>query len=490
MKGAAVEQFLSATGEIGFVEKVVSSLVYAQGLPGARQNEVVVFDSGDIGRVVALSESQVELLSFSRDPVRVGSRVARTNTFLELPLGDELLGATIDPLGHSVDPARPLPPMKESRPLDIVPSGIETRFRIARPARTGVVLVDRMIPIGKGQRELVIGDQKTGKSHFLQSSILTQVQEGGIGVYAVIGKGKIDTKKVEAVFHDIGIQNRVVLIVSHADDPASLIYLTPYAAMTVAEYFRDKGNDVLVVLDDLSMHAKIHRELSLLGHRFPGRNSYPGDMFYTHSRLLERAGNFATPHGEHAITCFPVVEAPQGDITGYIQTNLMSMTDGHIFFDHVLFSQGRRPAVDPFISVTRVGRQTQTPLEHEIARELISFLKNAERLHGFVSFGAELGEHIKRTLEKESEVFQFLDQTDYDSIPSAVQIFLFGVVWSDLWQGHTRKDIRQMIKTVIETYEKKPDIRRQIDTVVASSDSIKALGIFVRDFAPKYLGMK
>ena len=485
-----IEQFLSATGEIGFVEKVVSSLVYARGLPGARQNEVVVFDSGEIGRIVALHESQVELLSFSRDAVRVGSRVARTDTFLELPLGDEILGATIDPLGYSIDPTRPLPPMKESRPLDIVPSGIETRLRITRPARTGVTLVDRMIPIGKGQRELVVGDQKTGKSHFLLSSLLTHVREGGVGVYAVIGKGKIDTKKIEESFRALDVQNRIVLVVSHIDDPASIIYLTPYAAMTVAEYFRDMGNDVLVVLDDLSMHAKIHRELSLLGRRFPGRNSYPGDMFYTHSRLLERAGNFVTPKGERAITCFPVAEAPQGDITGYIQTNLMSMTDGHLFFDHVLFSQGRRPAVDPFLSVTRVGRQTQSPLEHEIARELVAFLKNAERLHGFVSFGAELGEHIKRTLEKESEILQYLDQTEYDSIPGALQVFLFGIVWNDLWQGHARQDIRQMIKILIDSYDAKPDIRRQIDNIVASSDSVKALGIFVRDFAPKYLGMK
>ena len=489
MKGG-VDYFLSSTGEIGFVEKVISSLVYAQGLPGARLDEVVIFDTGEAGRVISLHESYVELLSFSKSAVRVGSRVARTDTFLELPLGDELLGATIDPLGRSIDPARPLPPMKETRPLDTTPSGIETRLRIARPARTGVTLVDRMIPIGKGQRELVLGDQKTGKSHFLLSAISTQIEEGGIGVYALIGKGKIDTKKVEEAFRERGITDRAVIVASHADDPASLIYLTPYAAMTVAEYFRDMGYDVLIVLDDLSTHAKMHRELSLLGKRFPGRNSYPGDMFFTHARLLERAGNFATAKGERAITCIPVIEAPQGDITGYIQTNLMSMTDGHLFFDHVLFSEGRRPAIDPFLSVTRVGRQTQSPLEHEIARELVSFLKNAERLHGFVSFGAELGEHIKRTLEKEVEIFHVLDQTEYNSIPASMQIFLFGVVWNDLFQGKSRQDIRQSIRNLIMQYGEKPDVKRQIDTIVESSESIKALSVLVRNFAPKYLGVK
>ena len=489
MKGD-IEDFLSTTGEIGFIEKVVSSLVYAQGLPGARQNEIVMFDTGEVGRVVSLQESYVELLSFSKSPVRVGSRVARTDTFLEIPLGDDLLGAIIDPLGRYIDPARPLPPMKEFRPLDTLPSGIDTRMRITRPFVTGATMVDRMVPIGKGQRELILGDQKTGKTHFLISSIATQVREGAIGVYAVIGKGKLDTKKIEESLRERGVADRVVLVVSHADDPTGLIYLTPYAAMTVAEYFRDRGHDVLLVLDDLSAHAKVHREIALLGKRFPGRNSYPGDMFYTHSRLLERAGNFTTGKGERSITCFPVVEAPQGDITGYIQTNLMSMTDGHLFFDHTLFSQGRRPAIDPFISVTRVGRQTQTPLEHEIARELISFLKNAERLHGFVSFGAELGEHIKRTLQKEAEILFFLDQTEHDSMPPAVQIFLFGVAWTDLWQGKARQEMRTMVTTFLEQYETKPDIKRQVDNVVSSSDSIKALGILVRNFAPKYLGMK
>lgn len=485
-----VDHYLTQTGEIGFVERVTSSLVYAQGLPGARQDEVVIFDTGEFGRVISLHESQVEVMSFSKTPVRVGSRVARTDSFLELPLGKELLGATVDPLGRAIDPTRPLPPMKESRPLDLLPSGIDTRLRITHPCLTGVTLVDRMIPIGKGQRELVVGDQKTGKSYFLLSSVFTQVKAGAVGVYAIVGKGKIDMKKVEETLREWKVLDRIVLVVSSADDPASLIYLTPYAAMTVAEYFRDKGNDVILILDDLTTHAKIYRELSLLGKRFPGRNSYPGDMFYTHARLLERAGNFSTSLGERSITCFAVAEAPQGDITGYIQTNLMSMTDGHIFFDHVLFSQGRRPAVDPFLSVTRVGRQTQTPLEHEIARELISFLKNAERLHGFVSFGAELGEHIKRTLEKESEIVAFLDQTEATSFPSSVQIVLFGIVWNDLWQGKKRQDIRRMGMALLDEYEKKPDMKRQIDTIVASSDSIRALSALILNFAPKYLGFK
>src|SRR3989344_697170 len=217
MKGD-IEHFLSTTGEIGFIEKVVSSLVYAQGLPGARQNEIVIFDTGEIGRVVSLQESYVELLSFSKSSVRVGSRVARTDTFLEIPLGDDLLGAIIDPLGRSIDPARPLPPMKEFRPLDTLPSGIDTRMRITRPFITGATMVDRMVPIGKGQRELILGDQKTGKTHFLISSIATQVREGAIGVYAVIGKGKLDTKKIEESLRERRVADRVVLVVTHADD--------------------------------------------------------------------------------------------------------------------------------------------------------------------------------------------------------------------------------------------------------------------------------
>lgn len=477
------QHHLQENGEIGFVERVVSSLVYANGLPGARPQEMVVFESGETGRVTGLGETAVELVSFSRRPVVVGTRVARTGRLLEVPVGEELLGSVINPLGESLNPASPIPPLKERRVIDTMPLGIQERSRIKKQCVTGVSLVDRLLPLGLGQRELVLGDQKTGKTRFLLRSLLSQVKEGAVGVYAVIGKGQLAVRQVEQAIRGFGITKQVVIVAASADEPASMIGIAPYTAMTIAEFFRDQGRQVLVVFDDLTLHAKMYRELALLGRKFPGRNSYPGDIFYVHARLLERAGNFITPRGEAAITCLPVIETPLGDVTGYIATNLMSMTDGHLFFDHILFAEGRRPAIDPFLSVTRVGRQTQTPLEREISSELLTFLKTAERLHSFASFGAELGEHIKEALAKEQRIRQFFDQTAYEMVPRGVQLLLFGLVWGDLWRQKTKDEVRREIyRIVIAARDEKDEFRKKVDSLVEGCGSIKELVERVKDF--------
>lgn len=475
--------YLVATGEVGFVDRVISSLVYVQGLPGIRPDELVVFESGEVGRAVALTEDTVELLNLSRSQINVGSRVARTGSFLQIPAGDALLGSVIDPLGHSLNPAKPLPPMKDARPVDVMPQGIYARSRIKRACDTGITLIDLMIPLGKGQRELIIGDQKTGKTRVLMRTMLTQVREGSIGIYAAIGKGKLAIKQVEEELAHMGIADETVIVASSATDGPGMIFLTPYTAMTIAEYFRDQGRDVIIVLDDMSVHAKVYREISLLGRRFPGRNSYPGDIFYLHSKLLERAGNFIHKEkGETSITCLPVVEAPQGDMTGYIQTNIMSMTDGHLFFDHRLFAEGRRPAVDVFLSVTRVGRQTQSSLKQQITHELNAFLRHMERIHTFKSFGAEMNEQTKRAFEKEDRIVQFFDQTAFDTIPSSAQIILFALVWSEMWREKSKSDIRFLIQKIVFISEAKPEIRKRIDDFVAGSDSLESLLMRIKEF--------
>ena len=475
--------YLEQTGEVGFVDRVISSLVYVQGLPGIKPEELVIFESGEVGRATAISEDAVEILNLSRGQIKVGIRVARTNSFLQIPVGDVLLGSVIDPLGHSFYPAKPVPPLKDSRTVDVMPIGIHARARIKRTCDTGISLIDLMIPLGKGQRELIIGEQKTGKTRVLMRTLLTQVREGSIGIYAAIGKSKMATKQAEEQLGHMGILEQTVIVASSADDGAGMIFLTPYTAMTIAEYFRDQGRDVVIVIDDLSVHAKVYREISLLGRRFPGRNSYPGDIFYFHSKLLERAGNFIHKEkGETSITCLPVVEAPQGDMTGYIQTNIMSMTDGHLFFDHRLFAEGRRPAIDPFVSVTRVGRQTQSHLKQQIARELTSFLRNVEKMHTFKSFGAEMSEQIKRALEKEDRIIQFFDQTAYDTIPSSIQIVLFALIWSDIWREKSKSDIRFMIQKIIFMSETKPEIRKRADDFVAGSEGLDALLVRIKDF--------
>ncbi len=465
------------------MERVISSLVYIQGLPGIKPEELVVFESGEIAQTTGISEESVELLNFSSTQVKVGTRVARMESFFQIPVGDVLLGSSINALGQSLNPAKPMPVMKESRVVDSMPMGISTRSRIKRSCHTGISLIDLMIPLGKGQRQLIMGDQKTGKTRVLLRTLLTQVREGSIGIYAAIGKSQLAIKQIEEQLGYMGIADRMVIVSSNASDGSGMIFLTPYTAMTIAEYFRDQGHDVIIALDDLSVHAKVYREISLLGRRFPGRNSYPGDIFYLHSKLLERAGNFIHKEkGEASITCLPVVEAPQGDITGYIQTNIMSMTDGHLFFDHRLFSDGHRPAIDPFISVTRVGRQTQSRLKQQIAQELTSFLRNMQKIHAFKSFGAEMSDQIKRALAKEERLIQFFDQTAYDTIPSGIQIILFALTWSDVWQEKPKNDIRFLIQKIIFMADTKPEIRKRSDDFIAGLDSLDGLLTRIKDF--------
>jgi len=468
-------KYLDEIGEIGFVEKSISSLVYASGLPGAGPEEVVVFESGELGQVTALSESSVEILSFSPNPIRVGSRIARTNNLLKVPVGEELLGHIINPLGSSINPQKPFFPLAEQRMVEVVPAGIKSRSVIKRQCETGISMIDLLLPIGMGQRELVMGDQKTGKSRVLMRTLLSQIKHGSVGIYAAVGKSQLAIKQIEETLAQFKILEKTIMVVSRADDAAGMIFLTPYTAMTIAEYFRDLGRDVLIVLDDLTVHAKTAREIALLGKRFPGRSSYPGDIFYTHARLLERAGNFIAGGREAAITCLPVVETVQGDMTGYIQTNIMSMTDGHLFFDHKLFAEGRRPAVDPFISVTRVGRQTQSVLQREISRELITFLRNAEKMHNFASFGAELGEHIKKTFEKEDRIMTFFDQTVYDRVPLKLQVFLFGLVWGEALADKTHLDVQKEIQKFVLLYESDSKTRERVDKFVDGSPSFESL---------------
>ena len=267
----------------------------------------------------------------------------------------------------------------------------------------------------------------------------------------------------------------VIIVATTSYAPQGLVHLTPYSAMTVAEYFRDKGIDTLLVMDDLSTHAKFYREISLLGRRFPGRSSYPADIFHTHSRLMERAGNFIVGEKEVSITVLPIVETNQGDLSGYIQTNLMSMTDGHLYFDASLFSQGRRPAINPFLSVTRVGQQTQSPLRRSIARELRSFLTLYQRTRRFVHFGEEISESIKTILATGENITSFFHQPPSAVTSENVQIFLFAMLWSNFWKDQKIEVIKKDMDKWTLMYEENKAFRDNIDNMIASSSHLNDL---------------
>ncbi|MBI2414270.1 F0F1 ATP synthase subunit alpha [candidate division WWE3 bacterium] len=447
-------EYLEKTGEIGSVTMLAYPLVYVDGLPSAFPQEVVMFETGEIGQVVSSSPSYVEVLVFSSEAVRTGTKVTRTGRSLEIPVGDALLGKLVDPLGKSLHKLKPIGLIKDFRQVEIAPPGIEVRAKITETLETGVTIVDMMVPLGKGQRELVIGDRKTGKTNFLLQTVLNQAKKGTICVYAAIGKKKTDIKHVEAFFEKNNLTDKTLIVASSSTDSAGIIYMTPYSAMTIAEYFRDQGKEVLIILDDLSTHAKFYREISLLGKNFPGRSSYPGDIFYTHSRLIERAGNFKTANGTVAITCLPVAETVEGDISGYISTNLMSMTDGHIYFDRDLFAQGRRPAINIFASVTRVGRQTQTTTRSGIFRELNSFLSLHEKTQSFIHFGAELSEGVKTTLTMGERVLDFFNQSPDRILTIELQIMLFCLIWIGTWNKYGKEQVRVELEKIISTYKR------------------------------------
>ncbi len=464
------QALLSSVGEVGYVEIANGPMVYASGLPGAKPREVVMLETGDLGEVISMSSDHVEILMLSKTSIVMGTRIARTGQILEIPVGEHLLGASVNPLGVSIYEDKPLRPSDEYRIIDITVTDVSAREKITEPLETGVAIVDMMIPLGMGQRELVIGDRKTGKTEFIQQVMLTQASKGNICIYAGIGKLKVDIKKVEEFIYSNGIQSKCVVIASCNSDALGLIYITPYAAMTLAEYFRDLGHNVILILDDLSTHAKFYREIALTSKRLPGRSSYPGDIFYTHSRLLERAGYFKTPNGPKSITCFPVAETTEGDISGYIQTNLMSITDGHIFFDKELFGQGRRPSINTFLSVTRVGRQTQSQLRWGVNRELTSFLTLLEKTQSFVHFGAEINAGIRATLDMGEKVFSFFDQPQGKVLPIEVQILLFSLIWVGSIKSESNEKLKFIIRKSLQLYEKNQEFRDYVTQLYKSTN--------------------
>lgn len=456
--------YLSNIGEIGYVNESFHSLVYVNGLPNVHPKELVIFETGDTGQVLSLSRDVVQVLLLSTSEVRVGIKVARTNQYSQIPVSTDLLGKTIDSLGNILSKTGPLKKITYQN-IDKTPPLIKERKGIEKQFETGVSLIDIVLPLGKGQRELIIGDRKTGKTQFLFQTILTQAKKGTICVYAVIGQRHVDCFKLTEFLEEKKIREKTVIVASTSSDPAGLIFLTPYAAMTVSEYFRDLGMDVLLILDDLTTHARTYREISLLGRRFPGRGSYPGDIFYMHAKLIERAGNFT----KGSITCLPVAESILGDLSGYIQTNLMSMTDGHIFFDIELYNQGKRPAINPFLSVTRVGHQTQEPLTRDMAGTVSSFLVLYERMKQFMHFGAEVGETARGILAQGGILDIIFNQGTEDTVPLEIGVIIIGFLWAGKFNEIDQKEIKQKLLEMIHLYGSSREYKKKVDISITSS---------------------
>ncbi len=457
------DYYLEKVGEIGFVEETLHSLAYVSGIPEAHPEEIVIFENSDLGQVFSISSEKVEVILLTGSNVRVGAKVVRTGEFLSFGVGEKLLGRMINPLGVALDGKGEIK-VDEFRSIEGRNVKLLERRDVEKPLETGVGIVDLVVPLGKGQRELIIGDRKTGKTEFILQTILNQAQKGTFCIYCVIGQKLVDIKNLYKFFVEKEILDKVSIIATSSSDPSGLKFLTPYSGMTLAEYFCEKGKDVLIVLDDMTTHARTYREISLIAKRFPGRNSYPGDIFYIHAKLVERAGNFKNG----SITCLPVAESVLGDISGFLQTNLMAMTDGHIFFDIDLYNEGKRPAVNPFLSVTRVGHQTQTPLQRDVSRQFLSFLVQYERMKEFLHFGAEVGEFAKNILSLGEKVDIFLNQESDRIVPIEINIVLLASLWAGVWNDVKTDDLKRNLEKIILLYFADESFQKEINRMVSS----------------------
>lgn len=445
---------LEKNREIGYIVSLSNSVAYVAGLPSLKLGEMIITESGKKGICHGLKKELAEILMIDIKDLKIKESAARTGRRLEIPVGPGLLGRIIDPICQPIDGGGPIRGEKEYREVEKgAPSFIE-RIRVNELLETGVTIVDFLVPIGCGQRELIIGDAKTGKTAFLLQTIVSQAKKGLVGIYVGIGKKDTSIKWVEEYLKQQGVFSQTVIINTTPDDSPTLTYLAPFSGMSIAEYFRDKGKKVVIVLDDLTAHAKIYREISLLLKRPPGRDSYPGDIFHIHAALLERAGNINVKNRETSITALPVAETLENDITGYIQTNLMAITDGHVFFDVEEFRKGRKPAINAFLSVSRVGNQTRFPVERELAAWIRKKMMDYQESLEIAQFGAELPSETRITIELGKKLELLFNQGLETLIPRSLQLLLVSLLFSGFWQDKSLAQMKIEISKLLENYKR------------------------------------
>lgn len=408
--------------EIGIVASVGESIATVTGLPNAKADELVMFRGQVPGIVFNLDAEELGIILLgSSEHLEVGQRVERTGRVVDVPVGEDLLGRVLAPTGKPLDDRGSIP-ATERRPIERSAPPFIHRAPVQVPLQTGLKVVDALIPIGRGQRELIVGDRQTGKTAIAVDTILNQRGKDMICLYCAIGQRASAIANVIATLRDRGAMDYSLVVMSTGEDPPALQYITPYAAMTMAEYFMDQGRDVLVVYDDLTRHAWAYRELSLLLRRPPGREAYPGDIFYIHSRLLERSTHLKEEYGGGSLTALPIVETQAQNLAAYIPTNLISITDGQIYLSPELFQQGVLPAVDVGKSVSRVGGKTQLPAYRDVAGDLRLSYAQYKEVEVFARFGTQLDESTRHTLERGRRVEEVFKQRQADPIAAAEQV--------------------------------------------------------------------
>ena len=410
--------------EVGTVVAVGDGIARLHGVESVMAGEMLEFSHGVFGIALNLEESSVgAVLLGDYTQIREGDPVKRTGRIISVPVGDEMLGRVINALGQPIDGKGPIT-SNQYRPIEQIAPGVVDRQPVREPLQTGLKAIDAMIPIGRGQRELIIGDRQTGKTAVAVDTIINQKDTGVICIYNAIGQKQSTIAQVVKTLKDAGAMAYTIVVAAAASDPASLLFVSPYAACSIGEHFRDSGRHALCVYDDLSKHAQAYREISLLLRRPPGREAYPGDVFYLHARLLERAAKMNDTQGGGSLTALPIIETQAGDLSAYIPTNVISITDGQIFLESDLFHQGVRPAINVGNSVSRVGGAAQVKAMRQVAGTLRLDLAQYRELAAFAQFGSELDKATRAQLSRGQRLVELLKQPQYEPLAVEQQIMI------------------------------------------------------------------
>lgn len=453
---------MNQTSEIGYVVSSRDFLVYLDGFPSIRVGDMVQSADGLRGWVNSLGESKIEVLMVDEGKVPLKQSFSKMKDRLGITVGPFLIGRAINPLGVPIDGKGLLSASKEAQIMELEQQapGIQYRKFITDQFFTGVTLVDSLIPLARGQRELVMGDAHSGKTSFLTNLIISQRGTGTICIYAAIGKPVVEVRNLIDILKANKALEYTVMVGASSSEIAPLIFLTPKTAFSIAEYFQRQGKNVLIILDDLGIHAKIHREISLLANKSPGRESYPGDTFYQHAHILERAGNFSNSIGGGSITALPVIELNLNDFTTLIPTNIMSMTDGHLLFRSSLHSQGQRPAIDLPLSVSRVGKQTQHHVVSLISQKVRQLLSQASDLETVSHFSSELSPETQLILRQKDIITEFLKQDLSVFIPIQIQAIMLILPFTAFLKGKTKSFAVRFKNVLIQSFIKVPELRK------------------------------
>jgi len=472
---ANYEQSVSVD-EVGSVISVGDGIARVHGLEKAMYGEMLAFPHNIFGLALNLEEEEVGCVLLGETAeLKEGDTVRRTNTIMSVPVGDELIGRVVNPLGEPLDDKGPIT-AKQRNALERIAPGVLDRQPVREPLQTGIKAIDSMIPIGRGQRELIIGDRQTGKTAVILDTIINQKGNDMICIYCAIGQKRSTIAQVVKVLTDAGAMDYTIIVASSAAEPASLQYIAPYAACAMGEYFRDNKRHAVTFYDDLSKHAQAYREISLLLRRPPGREAFPGDVFYLHSRLLERAAKLNDKLGGGSLTSLPVIETQAGDVSAYIPTNVISITDGQIYLESDLFNAGIRPAINVGISVSRVGGNAQIKAMRQVAGTLRLDMAQFRELAAFAQFGADqLDKVTQAQLARGQRLTEVLKQDQYVPLAVEKQVLAIYVATSGAIDSIPVNEVRRFEKEFLQFAETNySNVLKEIATKKALDDNIKA----------------